>query len=125
MSEKKTSNKLTFDPETKKNYAVKQTEENIPGSEELVKKVKYHLTAASKIIPKPEGSQCIGYVVGFIYERKTQDKFDFQSATLVDLENVNTVATDMILKDLTNKVKRAYGREPDAIRQDTPVMNAE
>ena len=124
-TDKKVSNKLTFDPDTKKNYAVRQTEEDIPANAELVKKVKYHIEAAAKLIPRPEGSKCIGYVAGFIFERQTQDRFDFQSATIVDMENVNIVASDMILKDLTVKVKRSFGKEPDAVRQDTPIANAE
>lgn len=120
---KTTNKRRLYDPKTQKNYLAKQSTEDVPSTEELVKKVKYHIERAASLIPKPTGSEFIGFICAFAYERSTNDKFDYQSASLVDLEKVNIVASDMLLKDLTTKIKKSYGKEEDAVRQDGSVIN--
>lgn len=115
--------RVVYDRETNKNYIVKEEREEIPASEELVKRINGLMREASNLIPRPIGSQPIGFVVSFCFERSATDKFDYQSASIVDLERVNVKASDMMMKDLTLKVARAYGHADPLVRQDAPAIN--
>ena len=123
MTDKISKKRLVYDPETQKNFMVKETRQEIPGNEDITRKVKHHIEDAAKLIPRQLGSKLIGFMCTFVFERSHQDKFDFQSASLVDLDNVNEIAAEMAFKDLRAKSMKVYGRNEEKVRQDTPVSN--
>lgn len=113
-------NRIVGDPnDESKRYLIKEESEEQRLDGDVMTKVNNIMEELIKTFkgrfPK---AKSIGWSFGLAFEETYGDRFNYFSIALADLSDANEKAADMLGKDIINRMKLSYGREPDAVRND-------